>query len=82
MAFPVLLNEIAQAATAIGALFAGWQLLLVNRQATTQFEDQLSAQYREIIRKAAHRSHDGYIAERGATPSSVAGVLSLLRFVQ
>jgi hypothetical protein len=41
----------ASVATAIGVLIAGWQLYLTKRQAVTQFEDQLTAQYRAIARR-------------------------------
>lgn len=39
----------AAVATAVGVLLAGWQLWLTKRQATIQFEDQMSAQYRDIV---------------------------------
>jgi hypothetical protein len=49
------LLEIAQAvasvATAIGVLVAGWQLRVSKKQSLVQFEDQMSAQYREIARR-------------------------------
>ncbi len=43
-----LLQALASAATAIGVFFAGWQLLMAKRQATTEFEDTLAREYREI----------------------------------
>ena len=38
-------------ATPLGVIFAGSQLWISQRQARTAFEDQLSSQYREIVRK-------------------------------
>jgi hypothetical protein len=50
-----MLFEIAHAvppvATAIGVCVAGWQLWLTKKQSVVQFEDQMSAQYREIARR-------------------------------
>jgi hypothetical protein len=46
-----LLKMITESATTLGVLFAGSQLYLAQRHAQTAFEDQLSTQYREIIRK-------------------------------
>lgn len=46
-----VLNLIAQAATAAGVGVAGWQLLQAKRLAAQQFEDQIAAQYRELIRR-------------------------------
>jgi hypothetical protein len=46
-----LVGAAASVATALGILLAGWQLRLTQRQAVTQFEDQLSAQYRELLRR-------------------------------
>ena len=45
------LQSIAAAGTALGVAFAGWQLLLAHRQATTSFEDSVSREYRSV----AHR---------------------------
>lgn len=50
MVFEVI-QTVAAAATALGVLVAVWQLWLTHRQATIQFEDQMSSQYREIIRR-------------------------------
>lgn len=36
--------------TAIGVIFAGWQLRAAKRQARTDFEDSLNRDYRETIR--------------------------------
>jgi hypothetical protein len=46
----------ASLATALGIFIAGWQLYLTKRQAVTQFEDQLTAQYREIARRIPLRA--------------------------
>lgn len=43
------LNSLSALGTMAAAIFAGWQLWLMRRQATTEFEDRLSDQYREII---------------------------------
>jgi hypothetical protein len=45
------ITAVASAATAVGVLLAAAQLWLAARQATTQFEDGLNAQYREIARR-------------------------------
>jgi len=44
-------GAVASIATAIGVIIAGHQLRLSQRVATTQFEDQLNGQYRELIRR-------------------------------
>ena len=44
-------NAAASFATAVGVLIAVWQIRLGKQQATTQFEDGLNQQYREIIRR-------------------------------
>jgi hypothetical protein len=44
-------KAIVDLATPVGVGFAGWQLLLTQRQSQTAFEDQLSSQYREILRR-------------------------------
>jgi hypothetical protein len=49
--FIARLSEIASIATAIGVLVAGWQLVLSKRLASMQFEDDMAAQYRELIRR-------------------------------
>lgn len=46
-----ILSAIANAATAIGALAAAWQLYLVHRQGVTNFEDSFAKEYRELIAK-------------------------------
>jgi len=46
-----LVQAAASTATALGIFAAGWQLYLTKRQAVTQFEDQLTSQYREIARR-------------------------------
>src|SRR4051794_20458991 len=46
-----LVTAIASAATAVGVLLAAAQLWMAARQATTQFEDTLNAQYRDIARR-------------------------------
>lgn len=45
------LSALSSVATAVGALFAGYQLLLVKNLSRTQFEDQMAAQYRAIARE-------------------------------
>ena len=45
------IQALAATATAVGVILAGWQLRLAKQQATTQFEDSLSAQYRDIARR-------------------------------
>lgn len=40
----------ASVATAIGVFLAGWQIKMAKQQAKTQFEDDLTRQYREIIK--------------------------------
>jgi len=47
----VTIETVASVATAAGVILAAWQLELSRRQATTQFEDNLNMQYREIIRR-------------------------------
>jgi hypothetical protein len=47
----------ASIATALGVFFAGVQLLLQKRQATTQFEDDLAKQYRDILRELPLQAH-------------------------
>lgn len=47
---PVDLGQIAAVATAVGVVIAGWQLWLARRIAVIQFEDQVSSQYRTLIR--------------------------------
>lgn len=42
------LNAVAQLATAIAVFVAGYQILQTKRQAKTEFEDNLSKEYREI----------------------------------
>lgn len=44
-----ILAAAANLATAIGVLVAAWQLYLAKGQAESQFEDSLSAQYREML---------------------------------
>ena len=46
-----LISACASVATAIGVSLAGWQIRLAKRQAKIQFEDDLTRQYREIIRE-------------------------------
>lgn len=45
-----VISAAASIATAVGVAIAGWQLALTKRQAVLQFEDQLSSQYRALIR--------------------------------
>jgi hypothetical protein len=45
------INAIASVATAIGVLVAIVQLWYARKLATTEFEDQLAAQYRQLIRE-------------------------------
>lgn len=40
-----ILSAIANAATALGALAAAWQLYLVHRQSITNFEDSFAKEY-------------------------------------
>src|SRR4051812_45682401 len=44
-------QTVASIATAIGVFVAGWQLWLTTKQSVLQFEDHMSAQYREIARR-------------------------------
>jgi hypothetical protein len=46
-----IIGNAADIATSIGVVFAGYQLWLTQKQALTSFEDQLTRQYREIVRK-------------------------------
>lgn len=50
------LQALASIATALGVLFAAWQLLLAKRQATTAFEDSLAREYREIAQRIPVRA--------------------------
>jgi hypothetical protein len=43
-----LITTSASVATAIGVLMAWWQIRLAKQQATTQFEDTIAREYREI----------------------------------
>jgi hypothetical protein len=43
-----LITTLASAVTAIGVLLAWWQIRLAKQQATTQFEDTIAREYREI----------------------------------
>jgi hypothetical protein len=45
-----IISAVASVATAAGVFIAGWQIRLAKRQAKTQFEDDLTKQYREIIK--------------------------------
>lgn len=45
------IDLVASVATAVGVIVAAWQLALSKGQASTQFEDSLNMQYREIIRR-------------------------------
>src|SRR2546422_9673813 len=63
-----LVQAAASTATALGIFAAGWQLYLTKRQAVTQFEDQLTSQYRD--RKAAPASRP---IRRGARRFCVRG---------
>src|SRR5437870_11457067 len=51
------IEAVTSIATALGVLFAGVQLLLQKRQATTQFEDELVKQYRDIVRELPIQAH-------------------------
>ena len=52
MASPLeIVSAAASVATALGIFLAAGQLYFSSRQAMTQFEDQLSGQYREIARR-------------------------------
>lgn len=44
-----LVNAAASVATAVAVFIAGWQIRLAKRLAVTQFEDELTKQFREII---------------------------------
>jgi hypothetical protein len=46
-----LISACASVATAVGVFLAGRQITLAKRQAKTQFEDDLTRQYREIIKE-------------------------------
>lgn len=64
-----LFNTLIAASTAIGVFIAGRQLFLSKRLAVTQFEDQFSTQYRELIRRVpvkallGHRLSDDELRE-------------------
>jgi hypothetical protein len=45
-----LINASASVATAIALVLTGWQIRLAKKQSQTQFEDDLTRQYREITR--------------------------------
>jgi hypothetical protein len=45
------LSAIANAATALGAIAAAWQLYLVHKQSVTNFEDSFAKEYRELAAK-------------------------------
>jgi len=44
-----VITDIASTATAIGALFVGWQLLLTQRQLRASFEETFTARYDKIV---------------------------------
>lgn len=46
-----LISAGASVATSVGVFLAGWQIRLAKRQAKTQFEDELTRQYREITKE-------------------------------
>lgn len=46
-----VITAISSLFTAVGVLLAFRQLQLAKRQALTTFEDQMAAQYRELIRR-------------------------------
>ncbi len=48
---PETLTAISSIATAIGVLFAAWQLWLGHRQSVTNFEDAVAREYRELAAK-------------------------------
>ena len=66
------ITAIASLATAVGVFVAAAQLWLAARQATTQFEDGLNAQYREIARRLPVAALLGEVLEgdvyQGALP--------------
>jgi hypothetical protein len=45
-----LINASASVATAIALVLTGWQIRLAKKQSQTQFEDDLTHQYREITK--------------------------------
>lgn len=45
-----LIDAGASVATAVAVLLAGWQIRLAKKQSQTQFEDELTRQYREITK--------------------------------
>jgi hypothetical protein len=49
MPLPSWINEVSSIATTVGVFLAWWQLRLSQRQATTDFEDSLAEQYRNIV---------------------------------
>jgi hypothetical protein len=54
MGTPIWLNYVltfVQAATAFGVFFALWQIILGKKLATTQFEDSMAKEYRELAAK-------------------------------
>lgn len=46
-----LVNALASVATAVGVLLAGWQIRLAKQASRSVFEDSLTQQYREIIKR-------------------------------
>ena len=46
-----VLTTISSLATAIGVLFAAWQLWLAHRQSVTTFEDSFAREYRDLAAK-------------------------------
>ena len=48
---PIDIQSISSVATAVGVVFAAWQLWVTKKQAVLQFEDSMTAQYREILRR-------------------------------
>lgn len=42
-------GDLASLATAIGVIFAAWQLKMTKRSAVSAFEDSLAREYRDIV---------------------------------
>jgi len=76
MSTPQWIEPVTSIATALG-LFAGVQLLLQKRQATTQFEDELAKQYRDIVRELPIQAHFGEPVTDEDHKASLRDVLSM-----
>src|SRR2546428_397318 len=75
---PQWIEPVTSIATALGVLFAGVQLLLQKRQATTHFEDELVKQYRDIVRELPIQAHFHEAVADDAYEASLRGVLNYI----